>query len=311
LINAVLRRIGREGSGIVASLDAVRMSVPDWLWDSWVATYGEAKARAIIAAQGEEPPLDLTVKADPALWAERLGGRLLPTGSIRLGLLADIPNLPGFAEGAWWVQDAAAALPARLLGDVAGQTVADLCAAPGGKTAQLAAAGAIVTAVDRAGRRLGRLRENLERLSLSAEIVEADTATWAPGRTFDRVLLDAPCSATGTIRRHPDIAWSKTPADVAALAAAQDRLLAAAVRLTRPGGVLVYSVCSLEADEAEHRLARVLADGAVERLPIRENEVGGLAELVTTSGDLRATPADLLGLGGLDGFFAARLRRTR
>lgn len=309
LINAVLRKVARDGARMLAGVDPIRLSLPDWLWDAWVATYGEARARAIIAAQLTEPSLDLTVKSDPALWAERLGGTVLPTGTVRLPTGHAITTLPGYDEGAWWVQDAAAALPARLLGPVAGRTVADLCAAPGGKTAQLAAAGASVTAVDRAGRRLARLRENLERLGLAATIVEADTATWDPGQMFDAVLLDAPCSATGTIRRHPDIAWSKTPADVAALAGAQDRLLAAAVRLTRPGGTLVYSVCSLEAAEAEQRLAPLFAAGQVERVPIRAEEIGGLVDLLSEAGDLRATPADLADLGGLDGFFAARLRR--
>ena len=181
--------------------------------------------RAIAAAHLIEAPLDLTPRADALFWAGRLEGDLLPTGTIRRATGGAIVELPGFAEGAWWVQDAAATLPARLLGDVAGQRVADLCAAPGGKTMQLAAAGAQVTAVDISGRRMIRLGENLARSGLSAELVTADAGKWAPAEKFDAVLLDAPCSGTGTLRRHPDIAWLKGEDDVDRLTLAQDRLL--------------------------------------------------------------------------------------
>ena len=313
LVNAVLRRVVREGKERLAALDTVALDTPPWLLARWVATYGEATARAIAAADGREPALDLSVKSDPQLWAERLGGRVLPTGSVRMLAHGPITALPGFAEGAWWVQDAAAALPARLLGEVAGLRVADLCAAPGGKAAQLLAAGARVTAVDRAPARLARLRDNLERLTLPAELVCADVTEWN-AEPFDAVLLDAPCSSTGTIRRHPDVPWLKQPADIAALANLQRRLIERAAALTRPGGTIVYCTCSLEPEEGEDIVAGLLAlDAKLRRAPIAAAEVFGHAEFVTKDGDLRTLPCHLPDtdsrFAGLDGFFAARLRK--
>jgi 16S rRNA (cytosine967-C5)-methyltransferase len=222
--------------------------------------------------------------------------------------------LPGFVEGAWWVQDAAAALPARLFGAVENASIADLCAAPGGKTAQLAFAGARVTAVDRSPARLGRLRENLDRLGLEAQIVAADATEWNGG-PFDGVLVDAPCSSTGTIRRHPDIPWLKREADITALADLQRRLLERAVALARPGGTIVYCTCSLEPEEGEAVVAALLSrDAGVTRRPIAAAEVNGLAELLTPDGDLRTLPCHLPDseprLGGMDGFYAARLQKA-
>jgi 16S rRNA (cytosine967-C5)-methyltransferase len=310
LVNAVLRRIARDGSAMIAGDDAARLNTPDWLWESWLAAYGEPACRMIAEAHLSEPPLDISVKKDAAAWAERLDARLLPTGTLRRRLGGPVTELPGFAEGAWWVQDAGAALPAKLLGDVAGRSVIDLGAAPGGKTAQLAAAGARVTAVDRAEARLGRLRENLGRLGLTATLVAADAETWRPREPADAVLLDAPCTATGTIRRHPDVARLKTPDDVAALADAQDRLLAAAMAMVRPGGVLVYCTCSLQPEEGPARIERLLEAGApVERLPVGPADTGGLGELVSAAGDLRTLPGQLAAAGGIDGFYAARLAR--
>lgn len=309
LTNAVLRRIAREGpeAGDDAPISA---ATADWLWRSWTAAYGEAGAAAIVAAQLAEPPVDITVKRDAAGWAERLGGTLLPTGSIRRRGAGAIEDLPGYADGDWWIQDAAAALPARLLNAGPGQTVIDLCAAPGGKTAQLAAAGATVTAVDRAPKRLARLQENLARLGLQAETVEADAAAWRPDRPADAVLLDAPCSATGTVRRHPDVTWLKTATDVEKLAGVQSRLLRAAVDMVRPGGLLVYCVCSLQSEEGPRRIEAFINESApVERLPITADEVGGLTDLITPEGDLRTLPSHLAELGGMDGFYACRLRR--
>jgi 16S rRNA (cytosine967-C5)-methyltransferase len=313
LVNAVLRRVAREGRERLAAIDAVSLDTPAWLMERWIATYGADTARAIALAHAQEPALDLTVKHDAAQWANALGGRVLATGSVRALVHGPIAALPGFADGAWWIQDAAAALPARLLGDINGASVADLCAAPGGKTAQLAHAGARVTAVDRAEPRLARVRANLERLGLSAEIVAADLTQWqAP--PFDAVLLDAPCSSTGTIRRHPDVPWRKRPTDIAALVETQRALLARAVALTRPGGRLVYCVCSLEPEEGSALIAELLArEPSVRRLPIAPEEIGGLAELITPAGELRTLPCHLADpdprMGGLDGFFAARLTR--
>lgn len=311
LVNAVLRRLAREGAGLAAKHDAPRLDTPGWLWESWRSAYGEATARAIAEAHLAEPPLDITVKRDPEGWARRLDARVLPTGTLRRALGGAVEDLNGYAQGGWWVQDAAAALPARLLGDVAGATVIELCAAPGGKTAQLAAAGAHVVAVDRSARRLDRLRQNLARLGLAAETIAADAIDWRPRAPARFVLLDAPCSATGAIRRHPDIPHLKTAADVARLAALQDRLLDAAYPMLAPGGTLVWCVCSLEPEEGPERIAALLERApGLERVAITASEIGGLSELVTAAGDLRTLPCHLADRGGLDGFFVARLRRT-
>ncbi|MEI6558288.1 MAG: transcription antitermination factor NusB [Rhodospirillaceae bacterium] len=313
LVNALMRRLGREGAALLAAQDAARLNTPDWLWNSWQDAYGAAGARAIAGAHLHEAPLDLSLKipADATLWAGRLEADILPTGSLRRAAGGAVTELPGFAEGGWWVQDAAAALPARLLGAVAAQRVFDLCAAPGGKTAQLAAAGARVVAVDRAEPRLARLSANLARLGLDAETVTADAAGWQPAEPADAILLDAPCSATGTIRRHPDIPQLKQPADVAKLAVLQARLLGHALTLLRPGGTLVYTVCSLQPEEGERQIAALLSAGApAARKPVSAAEIGGLADALTTAGDVRTLPCHLAGQGGMDGFYIARLVRT-
>lgn len=317
LLNAVLRRVARDGADRAAAQDAPRLNTPDWLWRAWVAAYGEATTRAIAGMHAGEPPLDISVAsangkmwANLEMWAERLGAEVLPTGSLRLRGAGEVSKLAGYDAGAWWVQDAAAALPARLLGDVAGQRVIELCAAPGGKTAALAAAGAEVTAVEMVPERQKRLRDNLTRLGLRAEIVTADATVWRPPRPGQAVLLDAPCTGTGTIRRHPDIAHLKRPRDVAALTQAQDRLLTAAVEMLSPGGLLVYATCSLQPEEGPERIAALIAGGApVERVAIQPVEVGGQAELIDNAGDLRTLPCHLPAQGGLDGFYACRLRR--
>jgi len=310
LVNAVLRRIAEAGS--LPPDDPRHLNVPDWLWDSWTAAYGLETAAAIASAHLVEAPLDITPKDPDALahWAAALGAEILPTSSLRRQAGGDPVQLPGFAEGAWWVQDAAAALPARLMGDVSGRRVADLCAAPGGKTAQLAVAGAAVTAVDISAKRLDRLRQNLGRLGLAAELVVADAVDWMPPEQFDAVLLDAPCTATGTLRRHPDIAWTKSPDDVVRLAALQGRLLEAALRIVKPGGMLVYATCSLQPEECEQRIAALLAAGAgAERLPAGPGEFPGLEVAITAAGDLRTLPCHWSESGGIDGFYACRLRR--
>lgn len=310
LVNAVLRRIDRDGRDWAATQDAARLNTPAWMWQSWTAAYGEAAARAIAEANLKEPCLDITVAGDAAAWAEKLDAELLPTGSLRRHGQGDPAILPGYAQGVWWVQNAAAALPARLLGEVAGLRVADLCAAPGGKTLQLAAAGAKVTALDRSAKRLETVRRNLERTGLAAELVAADACQWRPGEPFDAILLDAPCTATGTLRRHPDGVWLKNPGDVAALADLQTALIRAATEMLRPGGRLVYCVCSLETAEGPDQIEKALAaDPRLKRQPILAGEVGGISEILTPDGDLRTLPFHLAGQGGLDAFFAARLTR--
>jgi 16S rRNA (cytosine967-C5)-methyltransferase len=315
LINAVLRRLAREGAARLASTDTADLDTPEWLMTRWTAAYGAVTARAIAAANRNEPALDLTVKSDPEAWAKKLGGRVLATQSVRVNASGAVSTLPGFAEGAWWVQDAAASLPARLLGDVRGRRVVDLCAAPGGKTAQLALAGASVTAVDRAPARLKRLRDNLARLGLSAEIVAADVEQWTAG-PFDAVLLDAPCSSTGTIRRHPDVPWLKTADDVAKLSALQRRLLDRAAALTKPGGTLVYCTCSLEPQENEMIVADLLVrETCLQRAPINAAEIFGCREFISKDGDLRTLPCHFSDsdsrFAGVDGFYAVRLVKSQ
>jgi 16S rRNA (cytosine967-C5)-methyltransferase len=293
------------------------LDVAPWLMARWIAHYGANVARDIAVAIGHEPSLDITVKTDAAQWATRLHGETLPTGTVRTLLQGSVTMLPGFTEGHWWVQDAAAALPARLFGDIAGKTIVDLCAAPGGKTAQLALAGADVTALDRSPARMARLRDNLARLTLEAETVVTDAVEW-PGATsggFDGILVDAPCTSTGTIRRHPDVAWLRQEADIGPLAALQKRLLQKAVALLKPGGTLVYCTCSLEPEEGEQTISALLAaESTMRRVPIEASEVAGLAEIVTADGDLRTLPCHLPHqdprLGGLDGFYAARLVKS-
>jgi 16S rRNA (cytosine967-C5)-methyltransferase len=315
LVNAVLRRIAAEGEALLAQVPPGEASLPDWLWQSWAAAYGAERAAAIAAALLHEPPLDFTVKrpAESAQWAEALHARLLPGGTLRRAAHDPerpqrLDEAPGFAEGAWWVQDFAASLPVKLLGDVSGKRVLDLCAAPGGKTAQLVAAGAKVTALDRLQDRLQRLKQNLDRLGLIATCEAADATSWDAVRDFDVVLLDAPCSSTGTLRRHPDVAWLKDPRDVVKLAAAQDRLIDAAQRLTRPGGTLLYCVCSLQLEEGPERIEAALArHESLKRAPLTEADVFGLRALLTPEGDLRTLPCHLAEEGGMDGFYAARL----
>ncbi len=304
LINAVLRRVASEGPALLDAQPA-GANLPPWLFARWRAAYG-AEAEAIAAALREEPPLDLTAKDDAARWLEPLRAALTPTGSLRLAEHAGVEALPGFADGAFWVQDAAAALPARLLGDVRGKRVLDLCAAPGGKTLQLAAADANVAALDRDEARLGRLREGLKRTGLDAEIICADALAYETSALFDAVLLDAPCTSTGTLRRHPDVAWLRRPTDIPKLADLQAQLLDHAARLIKPGGALIYAVCSLEPEEGPAIIAK--AGDVWRRDPIAADELGE-PRIITPDGALRTLPSHWPDIGGLDGFYAARLIR--
>jgi len=303
LMNAVLRKVANIGEAILNDLPP-GSDLPQWLYTRWRASYGEASAQ-IADALLIEPPLDISVRDDATGWAERLFGTVTPTGSVRLGEHAPVDSLAGFNDGAWWVQDAAAALPVKLLGDVRGKRVLDLCAAPGGKTLQFAAAGAHVTAVDKSEARLKRLRENLARTKLEAQVVCADALEFKAD-PFDAVLLDAPCTSTGTLRRHPDVAWLRRPTDVKALSDLQTQLIAAAAKLLKPGAPLVYAVCSLEPEEGPGVVAAALRNGW-KRAPLT-NEIP--AEFITADGDMRTHPGHWPEIGGLDGFYAARLLRT-
>ena len=297
MVNAVLRRIADAGATALEGLDGPRLDTPGWLWSAW-----GKEARTIATAHLREAPLDLTLV--PGRDAPD-GGMELPTGSWRYPAGTSVTGLSGFSEGNFWVQDAAAALPARMLAAKPGERIADLCAAPGGKTAQLAAAGAQVTAVESNPKRLARLRENLTRLNLTAETVEADATLWRPDAPLDAVLLDAPCSATGTIRRHPDVPHLKRPRDILALAKQQDAFIAAAAAMLRPGGRLIYAVCSLQLDEGSIRM-RTALDLGLRPAPFTVADAIGITEALTPDGTLRTTPALWPELGGMDGFFVAR-----
>jgi 16S rRNA (cytosine967-C5)-methyltransferase len=307
MINAVMRRATREGAAALDRRDAARLNTPDWLWDDWTGQFGEAATREIAGGHLSEPPVDLTVPRNADEWAEHLGGTRIGARTVRLTRPGDITALRGYDTGDWWVQDAAAALPAALLGDVAGKRVIDLCAAPGGKTAQLIAAGARVTAVDRSKSRLARLRENLARLDMEAEVVTADAVEWRPAAPTEGILLDAPCSATGTLRRHPEIARRRSGGDSARLTALQRRLVEAAVDMLAPGAPLVIATCSLQVDEGPGLAAFASGLPGLTPAPIRPDEIsfGDIVE-----GCVRTHPGHLRDQGGVDGFFISRFNRA-
>jgi len=320
LVNAILRRLDRDqktDTPITDPANPGEANTPNWLFHRWNANFGLETAEAIAAAHLHEAPLDisLSVKADPAEWAAKLEAEILPGGTLRRSGGGRISDLPGFNEGTWWIQDAAAALPVRMLGDVTGQSVIDLCAAPGGKALQLADAGAQVTAVDISNARLGQLQENLGRTGFNIDMVNADGTQWRPDTPADAVLLDAPCSATGTIRRHPDIPRRRRSKDIEAVTGLQQRLLAAAVDMVHPGGVIIYAVCSLEPEEGPDQIAALCKAGAPVRIdpidPATRPELEGLApSAIAPDGMLRTLPCHWHERGGMDGFFAARLVRT-
>jgi 16S rRNA (cytosine967-C5)-methyltransferase len=302
LVNAVLRKVAAAGPAALADLDSPRLDTPAWLWGAW----GSA-ARAIATAHQTEAPLDVTLK--PGV-APPEGGVLLPTGSVRFPAGTRVTDIPGFESGSLWVQDAAAAMPARLLNARSGERIADLCAAPGGKTGQLAATGAAVSAIERDPARLERLAANLRNWHLHADVIAADATEWTPPAALDAVLLDAPCSATGTIRRHPDVARLKRPRDVDSLIRAQDALLESAASMLRPGGRLIYAVCSLQPEEGAPRVAEAVSKGRLRHDPFRPDELADLPEALTKEGFLGTHPGLWPGRGGMDGFFAARLIRV-
>lgn len=309
LVNAVLRGIEREGPGLTTA----ESNLPEWLAARWRAVYGEAALTGLALAAREEPATDLSLKpdVDAAPVAEALDGTVLAANSVRTGRRGDLATWPGFEDGIWWVQDAAAAVPVRLLAPKAGESIIDFCAAPGGKTLQIAASGASVVALDRSDKRLDRLRANLARTALSAEVVAVPAEDWDDPRAFDAVLLDAPCTATGTFRRNPEVLRATKPADVAKLADVQHRLLDAAAERVKPGGRLVYCVCSLEREEGETQIIAFLRrNPAFRTVPAVPAGVGAPDEALTPEGWLRILPSMWAEKGGLDGFFTARLDRV-
>lgn len=304
LVNAIMRRFTREGYAHMDAREAARLATPDWLWTQWVSDYGVETALDIAVANMNEAPVDFTVRGDAQEWAQRLEAQVLPTGSLRKASGGMIPTLQGYEDGKWWVQNAAAALPAMLMGDATGKTVVDLCAAPGGKTAQLAAAGAHVIALDRSAPRMQRLEENMTRLKLNVETVVADGAQWQPHDKVDMVLLDAPCSATGTIRHQPDVLLHKDIRDQDKLAALQRRLLLNAVNMLKTGGVLVYCTCSIQKAEGEYQTDWLLGQGLPLKLaPI---DMPTVQEMITPRGEVRALPCHWQEVGGIDGFYIVK-----
>lgn len=315
LINAVLRKVSAKSQACADETGAGRTNTPGWLWKRWSKSFDATIADQIAEAHLIEPPLDLTMKdvttADH--WAEQLGGDVLSNGTVRIsGATGRIEELQGYGDGTWWVQDAAASLPVALLGDVKGKRVLDLCAAPGGKTAQLAAAGSAVTAVDLSEVRLARVGQNLQRLGLTAELICDDAAKFEADELFDAVICDVPCSATGTIRRHPDLPYLKSIKQMTDLVRVQAAILSRAIDLTRPGGSIVYCTCSLEPEECEGQIESLLARGmAVTRDPVTADQVFGQTHLLSEAGDLRSLPFHSLGeKPGLDGFYACRLLKS-
>lgn len=307
LVNALLRRAIREE--FKPSEENPSHFIPGWLFARWQEFYGE-RVMKIATAHTQEAPLDLSLKnpQSAADWARKLHGKILPSGSIRLTEHARVDQLEGFGTGEWWVQDAAAALPALLLGDVKGLNVLDLCAAPGGKTAQLCAGGGVVTAVEKSPTRIKTLEENMQRLKFSPTILQADAGSYLPASPPDKILLDAPCTATGTLRRNPDIAWKRKEKDIAEQSAIQAKLLAHAFQILKPGGMLVYAVCSLEREEGEEQVTRFLQRHAdAELVPVKNGEHGIAAEWITARGELRTLPCHFKAEGGMDGFYAARI----
>lgn len=313
-VNAIMRRLDREGGPMVAEQDEVMLNIPAWLRELWAHDYGADAAEKMAHAVLSEAPLDITIKDQTMVqyWADQLEATILPTGSLRRAAGGMVTDLPGYHDGMWWVQDLSASLPAKLLGHVEGKAVLDLCSAPGGKTAQLAAAGAHVIALDRSTGRLRRLEENMKRLRLAGQVqvVAADATEWKPSMPVDFILLDAPCSATGTIRRHPDVMHLKRPQDIDALADLQARLLVHASGMLNPGGVMIYCTCSLQRDEGEHRIESFLRQQAdMVRYPISSQEVLGLEDSLSEIGDLRILPHHNTTEGGMDGFYICRLQK--
>lgn len=312
LTNAVLHRIAKEGKAICEKQDAAKLNIPAWLFDKWAKEYGSAVARKIAESGLTEAPLDFSVKDNPETWAEKLEAVIMPTGTVRREKPASVPQLPGYEEGVWWIQDLSASLPARLFHTLKQKRTIDLCAAPGGKTAQMLLAGAHVTAVDVSEKRIKRLKENLDRLGFEAQTVCDDIQQWWEKnhqklQKFDAVLLDAPCSATGTLRRHPDVVRHRTPQDIIRLSATQKQLLKTAVQMMADDAELIYCVCSVLPEEGRLIIDDAVQSGFVERVPLNGTEVP--QEMITTDGDLLVFPFFYESSGGCDGFYAARLKK--
>ena len=307
LVNAVLRNVTRLPDGKWAELPAPRL--PKWLRKQLIADFGKASVVAIELTHSQGAAIDLTVKSDPDKWAGKLGGSVLPSGSVRLKGSVQVSALAGFETGDWWVQDAAAAMPARMLNTKPGERVLDIGAAPGGKTMQLCATGADVTALDMSGPRMERVNENLKRTKMTANIVVTDALHYTD-EPFDAILLDAPCSATGTIRRHPDLPYAKDSSGFASLFELQEKMLDRAYGLLKPGGRLVYCTCSLLIDEGEEQIRDLLKRNKAVSIDLEARDAMGLPAQWYVDEGLRTRPDYWADQGGMDGFFMTVLRKT-
>ena len=310
-VNAVLRKVDRERQDLLKKSSNTRLNFPGWLLRKWDGRYGQKAVKEMLAAMLEEAPLDLNLKpdCDLELWADKLNGKVVPDGGVRISKAGKVSEIEGYHGGIWWVQDMAARIPARLLGAGAGQMVLDLCAAPGGKAAQSAAAGAVVTAVDFSKGRMKRLTENMTRLKLEVDVITSDILNYEPQEKYDYILLDAPCSSTGTIRRHPEILHSRTGGDVKEMVEIQTKMLDHAGSLLNKGGILIYCVCSMEQEEGPDQIKALLErHGSLKRKEIKIEELPGLEQAILETGDVQTLPHYYQ--GGIDGFFISRLIKT-
>lgn len=311
LCNAILRKIAENSEILIKNIMDKNLNTPDWLWKKLISQYGPNIAKKISDSHLNEPPLDLAVKNNPEYWAKKLNGIIIAENAVRLYKSTPIKQIDSFDKGLWWVQDAAAQLPCHFLGEIAGKSVIDLCAAPGGKTAQLAAAGANVTAVEISPDRAEELKNNLLRLKLLSRvnIVVKNILDWRPNHKADAVLLDAPCSSSGTIRRHPDIPWRKTEEDIKKLSDMQKNMLLAALQMAYPNAPIIYAVCSLHKEEGEDIVEFACKNGA-KLDKIKNNELTSIPEAITQEGWVKTLPYMLKSKGGIDGFFIARFTST-
>lgn len=309
-VHAVLSKIIRNEHAFLIKETGIDKNFPEWMFTRWRNNFGLGKAQEIAFAFSREAPIDFTIKTDPDLWPKRLGGTLIPFNTIRSYRQSIIESLEGYHQGEWWIQDWSSSLPIKLLNPIAGKKALDLCAAPGGKTAQLIAKGLNVTSIDNSNHRLKRLHENLKRLKMHANVIQDDATTWKSKEKFDYVLIDAPCSGTGTYRRHPERRFLRKENDFESLLMIQEKILQTGIKHLADDGILMYCTCSLEKEENEQQIEKILKNNeTIERIPFTLDEVQEMKSILTPLGDIQILPFELSEFGGADGFFIARLKK--